>query len=97
MEGSPANKESEENRENTQDINYQKEAIMSDAELEMDQEMTQNEMDLEDHELQEILDKENLDLEGFLIQGTTGGVDSLPQEELNKIQQLFLWKSQAGR
>jgi len=70
---------------------------MSDAELEMDQEMTQNEMDLEDHELQEILDKENLDLEGFLIQGTTGGVDSLPQEELNKIQQLFLWKSQAGR
>jgi len=51
MEGSPADKEFEENRENTQDIDYKKEAIMSDAELEMDQEMTQNEMDLEDHEL----------------------------------------------
>ncbi len=23
-----------------------------------------------------------------------GGVDSLPQEELNRIQQLFLWKTQ---
>lgn len=67
---------------------------MSDTKLEMDKEMTQNEMDLEDHELQEILEKENLDLEGFLIQGTTGEVDSLPQEELNRIQQLLLWKMQ---
>jgi hypothetical protein len=24
-----------------------------------------------------------------------GGVDSLPQEEFNRIQQLFLWKTQA--
>jgi len=73
-------------------IDYQKEATMSDAELEMDQEMTQNEMDLEDHELQEILNKENLDLEGFMIQGTMRGVDSLPKEELNRIQHSFLWK-----
>jgi len=29
--------------------------------------MTESEMDLEDHEIQEIIDKENLDLEGFLI------------------------------
>ena len=43
-------------------------------------------MDLEDHELQEILDKENLDLEGFLRKGTMGGVDFLPQEELSRIQ-----------
>ena len=59
----------------------------------MDQEMTQSETDLEDHELQEILDKENLDLEGFLMQGNNGGIDSLPQEECNRIQQLFLWKT----
>jgi len=39
---------------------------MSETELEMDQEMVQSETDLEEHELQEILDKENLDLEGFL-------------------------------
>ena len=49
--------------------------------MEMDQEMTQSETDVEDHELQEILDKENLDLEVFLMQGTKGGIDSLPQED----------------
>ena len=47
----------------------------------MDQEMTQSEMEMEDNELQEILDIENLDLEGFLSKGTTGGEESLPQEE----------------
>ena len=56
--------------------------------------MTQSETDLEDHVLQEILEKEHLDLEGFLMQGTMGGIDSLPQEDCNRIQQLFLWKNQ---
>jgi len=28
------------------------------------------------------------------MQGTTGGIDSLPQEDCNRIQQLFLWKTQ---
>lgn len=69
---------------------------MSETKRQMDQEMTPSEMDLEDHELQEILYKENLDLEGFLFQGTTGGVDSVPQEEVNKIRQLFLWKTQSN-
>ena len=59
---------------------------MNETRLEMDQEMTQSETDMEDHELQEILDKEHLDLEGFLKQGTTVGLDSLPQEECNRIQ-----------
>lgn len=59
---------------------------MSERKLEMDQEMTQSEKDIEDHELQEILDKEHLDLEGFLRQGTMGGIDSLPQEVCNRIQ-----------
>jgi len=68
--------------------------MRSETEMEMDQEMTQSEMNLEDHEPQEILDKENLDLEGFLMQGTKGGIDSLPQEDCNRIQQLFLWKTQ---
>ena len=67
---------------------------MSDKNLEMDQEMTQSDMEMEDHELQEILEKENLDLEGFLKQGTREGVDSLPPEEFNRVQQLFLWKTQ---
>ena len=58
---------------------------MSNGELEMDQEMTQSEMEMEDHELQEILDREHLDLEGFLKKGTMGGVDSLPQEEFNRV------------
>ena len=60
---------------------------------EMDQEMTESEREMEDHELQEILDKENLDLEGFLQQGTRAGIDSLPSDECNRIQQLFLWKT----
>jgi len=34
----------------------------------------QSKMELEDNELQEILDGENLDLEGFLSNGTMGGV-----------------------
>ena len=51
-------------------------------------------MEMEDHELQDILDREHLDLEKFLERGTTKGMDSLPQEEFNRIQQLFLWKTQ---
>lgn len=86
MEGSPGEKEKEVNSGQTQDINKHKETTLSDGELEMDQEMTQSEMEMEDHELQDILDREHLDLEGFLKQGTMGGVDSLPQEEFNREQ-----------
>jgi len=67
---------------------------MSESKMDMDQEMTQSEMEMEDNELQEILDRENLDLEGFLSKGTTRGVQSLPQKECNQIKQLFLWKTQ---
>jgi len=48
--------------------------------------MTQSEMEMENDELQEILQRENLDLEGFLKQGTMGGVESLPQEEFTGVQ-----------
>lgn len=51
----------------------------------MDQDITQSEMEMEDNELQEIPERENLDLEGFLKQGTMGGVDSLPQEEFTRV------------
>ena len=94
MEEGPNEKEKEENYNLTQEIGNEKETMMSEIELEMDLEMSQSETNLEDHELQEILDKEHLDLEGFLMQGTTGGVDSLPQEDCNRIQQLFLWETQ---
>jgi len=66
MEAHSVEKEEGKHLEQTQNDEYQKEATMSDVEQEMDQEMTQNDTDLEDHELLEILDKENLDLEGFL-------------------------------
>ena len=95
MEGSPVEEEKEGDIAQKQDINKQKEIMLSDAKPEMDQEMTQSEMEMEDHELQEIFDREHLDLEGFLKQGTISGVDSLPPEELNRVQQLFLWKTQA--
>lgn len=58
-------------------------------------EMTPSEAGMEDHELQEILEKENLDVEKFLEQGVNKGVDSLSQEEFDNIQQLFLWRSQS--
>jgi len=84
MGGSHGEKEVEENREQSQDIDFQKQSMISDTELEMDQEMTQSEMEQEDHELHEILDKEHLDLEGFLIQGTMGGVDRYHKEVSTK-------------
>jgi len=58
-----------------------------------DHQMTPSEVGTEDHELQEILERENLDLEKFLEQGMTKGVDSLPKEEYERVQ-LFLWRSQ---
>jgi len=84
----------EEDKEQTPDKIMQTETMVNDAETEMDHEMTQSEMEMEDQELQAILEKENLDLEDFLIQGTKEGIDSLPQEEFNKFQQLYLWKTQ---
>ena len=93
-EEGPNEKQKEENNKQYQDVGSQKETMISEMEMEMDQEMTQSEIDLEDQELLEIVDKENLDLEGLLMQGTKGGIDSLSQEECNIIQQSFLWKAQ---
>jgi len=75
IEEGPNEKEKEENCNTIQEISNKKETIMSETELEMDQEMTQSKIDLEDQELQEILYQEHLDLEGFLLQGTTRGID----------------------
>ena len=96
MEDGPNEKETEtqENCYPTQQTDNKKETIRSETKLEMDQEMTQSETDLEDHGLQEIVDQEHLDLEGFLMQGTTEGIDLVPKDDCNRIQQLFLWKTQ---
>jgi len=64
-------------------------------EISRDHEMTSSEVGTEDHELQEILDRENLDLEKFLEQGKIIGVDSLPKEDYDRVQQLFLWRSES--
>lgn len=64
-------------------------------ELDKDHDMTPSEVGMEDHDLQEILERENIDLEKFLEHGSTKGVDSLPQVEFDRVQQLFLWRSQA--
>ena len=63
---SPKDKETQEDKDQPKNNNIQKEAMMSDVELDMGQEVTQSEMEMEDQELQEILDREHLDLEGFL-------------------------------
>lgn len=55
-------------------------------ELNRDHEMTPSEAGMEDHELQETLERENLDLEKFLEQGIAKGVDSLPKEEFDRVK-----------
>lgn len=60
-----------------------------------DYEMTPSEAGIEDHELQEILDREYLDLENFLKQGKNITLNSLPKEDYDRVQHLFLWRSQS--
>ena len=75
--------------------NQQKDDLPSLMEISTDQGMTPSEAGTKDHELQEILDRETLDLEKFLEQQKNIGVDSLPKEDYGRVQQLFLWRSQA--
>lgn len=56
--------------------------------------MTQSESGTEDQDLQEILERENLELEKFLEQGGNLGINSIPHEDVDKVQQIFLNKSQ---
>ena len=74
--------------------NQQKDDLPSIMELSRDHEITPGEAGTKDHELQEILKRENLDLEKFMEKGLAKGVDSLPKEEFDRVQQLFLWRSQ---
>lgn len=46
--------------------NQQKEDLLNTMELDRDQEMTSSEVGTEDHEIQDILEREHLDLEKFL-------------------------------
>ena len=66
--------------------NQQKDDIPSCMKIIRDDEMTLSEARMDDHELQEILDRENLDLEKFLKQGKIIGVDSLPKEDYDRVQ-----------
>lgn len=86
MEGNLGEKHKEKNSGKRQDINKHEETTLSNGGLGMDKEMTQSVMEMEDHELHDILDREHLDSEGFLKQGIMGGVDSLPQEEFNRVK-----------
>ena len=48
--------------------------------------MTQSESGTTDQDLQEILERENLELEKFLEQGRNLGIKSIPQEYVDKFQ-----------
>lgn len=87
-------KEKEDNMGITRPDNELKGNPLSTTGLGTDQEMTPSEGGMKDQDLQEILDKENLELEHVLEQGTNKGIDSLPQEEFDRVQQLFLRRSQ---
>lgn len=88
-------KEKDDNMEDLPDKSQQKEDYPSTMELDRDQEITPSEVGMEEHELQDILERVHLDLEKFLEEGTTRVVDSLPQDAFNRVQQLFLWRTQA--
>lgn len=51
---------------------------LSTMEIEKDHEMTQRESGTEDQDLQKILERENLELENFLEQGGSMGINSIP-------------------
>ena len=51
---------------------------LSTMEIEKDQEMTKSESGTEDQDLQEILERENLELGRFLEQGGNLGINSIP-------------------
>ena len=72
--------------EDTPENNKLKEDLPSNMELDRDHEMTPSEGVMEDQVLQEILERENLEIEKFLEQGTKKGIDSLPQEEFDRVQ-----------
>lgn len=59
--------------EDRQENFQQKEDLPRTMERDRDHEMIPSEMGMEDQELQEILEREHLDLEKFLKQGTTKG------------------------
>lgn len=91
----PVVKEKDDNIEDRSDNSQQKEDQPSTMELDRGQEMTSSEVGTEEHELQDIMEREHLDLEKLLEEGTTKGVYSLPQEEFNSVQQLFLLRTRA--
>ena len=86
-------KEKETSMEYIQEQNEHTMDPLSTMEVEKDQEMTQSESGTEDQDLQEILERENLELEKFLEQGGNLGLNSIPQEDVDKVQQIFLNKA----
>jgi len=71
-------KEKEDSMEIIQEYNVQKDDPPSTMELRRDLEMTPSNRGTEDQDLQEILERENLELEKFLEQGINKGIESLP-------------------
>lgn len=94
MENIPTEKERDVDMEDIPENNKKMDDLPSMMELSRDNEITPSEAGMEDHELQKILEKENLDIEKFLEQGITKGVDSFPKEEFGRVQQLFHWRAQ---
>ena len=79
--------------EYTQEQNEHTTDPLSTMEVEKYQEMTQSESGIEDQDLQEILERENLELEKLLEQGGNLGINSILQEDVEKVQQIFLNKA----
>jgi hypothetical protein len=64
-------------------------------EAEGDAEMTPSEVGTEDPELRDLVEREGIDLTNILEQWKRQGVDSVPTEQLDRIQYLFLLREEA--
>ena len=66
LEDNPTEKENDDRMEDIPENNQKKDDLLNTMELDRDQEMTLSEVGTKDHELQDILEREHLDLENFL-------------------------------
>ena len=63
---------------------------------EEDEDMVLSELGTEESELGEILEKEGLDLNSIVEQWKQKGIDKIPEEEINRVNYLFLTRQDAA-
>jgi hypothetical protein len=60
-----------------------------------DSEMTPSEVGMEDPDLRDIVEREGIDLQNILDQWKKQGMETIPSDQLDRIQYLFLMREEA--